>query len=343
MTIQLCLVHLGLLTRLLYNDVHYLSVIYTTTRTPFTGAFMKRSYSLLLAGLAVVATVSGVAIAQQQKDTAKTAEPAKTEATQNAPMPDAAAAAVMPLFDIKSVQGMEVGLERGRLIAVGVCAECHQADGNSTAPAWPKLAGQHEGYIAKQLYNFKAVEAGKNALRQNMVDVTDGKAKTSTMAAQVARLSADPKEFDKDVQSLAMWFSSQKNNAPDVAKNEETIGLGQAIYRGGVMSKGVPACAGCHGPTGQGMFNASKLGAGTNAFPMVSGQFSDYMVAQLQAFREDVRGNSPIMSDIAKRMTDNEIKAVSDYMAGKRLDANAAAPAAAPASADPKPTAPAKP
>lgn len=338
MTTQLCLAHLGLLTRLLYNDVHYLSVIYTTTRTPSIGLFMKRSYSLLLAGLAVVATVSGVAIAQQQKDTAKPAEPAKTELTQNA-----AAPAAMPLFDIKSVQGMEVGLERGRLIAVGVCAECHQADGNSTAPAWPKLAGQHEGYIAKQLYNFKAAEPGKNALRQNMVDVTDGKAKTSTMAAQVARLSADPKEFDKDVQSLAMWFASQKNNSPDVAKNEDTVGLGQSIYRGGVMSKGVPACAGCHGPTGQGMFNASKLGAGANAFPMVSGQFSDYMVAQLQAFREDVRGNSPIMSDIAKRMTDNEIKAVSDYMAGKRLNANAVAPAAAPASTEPKPAAPAKP
>jgi cytochrome c553 len=341
MTTHLCVTHLGLLTRLLYNGVHYLSVIYTITRTPFTGLFMKRSYSLLLAGLAVVATVSGVAIAQQQKDMAKAAAPSKTDAIENAVALDTVAAVAMPPFDIKSVQGMEVGLERGRLIAVGVCAECHQADGNSTAPAWPKLAGQHEGYIAKQLYNFKAVEAGKNALRQNMVDVTDGKAKTSAMAAQITRLSADPKEFDKDVQSLAMWFASQKTKTPDIAKNSETSELGKKIYRGGIMSKGVPACAGCHGPTGQGMFNASRLGAATSAFPMVSGQFSDYNFAQLKAFREDVRGNSPIMSDIAKRMTDNEMMAVADYMSGVRVTREEAAAEMAAAKA--KSAEPAKP
>lgn len=297
---------------------------------------MKRSYSSLLAGLAIVAAISGVAIAQQQKEAPKAADAAKTPATPAATATATPAAPAAPAFDIKSVQGMDVGAERGRLIAAGVCVACHQADGNSTAPAYPKLAGQHEAYIIKQLYDFKAAEAGKDPARQNMVDVTDGKIKTSTMGGQVAALSSDPKEFDKDVRSLAIWFASQKNTSPDVAKNEETVGLGQTIYRGGIMSKGVPACAACHGPTGQGMFNASTAGATAKAFPLVAGQFSDYMGAQMKAFREDARKNSPIMSDIAKRMTDNEINAVVDYMAGKRLmPVSAAAAAPAPAAATP--------
>ena len=278
---------------------------------------MKRSYSYLLAALALVA---GVAIAQQ-KQTAQTAAPAVPTAAEA--VVSAAAAPVAAVFDIQSVQGMDVGMERGRLIAAGICVACHQADGNSIAAAYPKLAGQHEGYLLKQLHDFKAAEAGVDPLRLNSYE--GGKKVISQMGAQVAMLSSDPKEFEKDAQSLALWFSSQKLTSLETASSESTLELGQNIYRGGIVAKGVPACAGCHGPTGQGMFNASKLGAGAKAFPLVAGQFSDYMANQLLAFREDARKNSPIMSDIAKRMTDAEINAVTDFMAGKRLTPEAAA------------------
>ena len=161
------------------------------------------------------------------------------------------------------------------------------------------------------MHDFKTAEGAKEPLRGKMLD-DQGNATISTMGAQVELLSKDPKQFDNDVKSLALWFNTQKL-VPASASNPDpaSSNLGKRIYTGGIVSKGVPACAGCHSPTGAGI---------PNKYPHVSGQFADYAVVQLKAFREDVRTNSPQnqMQDIAKRLTDAEIKAVADYMAGVR-------------------------
>ena len=256
---------------------------------------MKRSYAYLLAAAGIVAAISGVAIAQQAATPADAAPVAVA-----APAVDAAAPAAAPAaaFDIKSVESMPVGIERGKAIAAGVCAACHMADGNSVVPSQPKLASQHPAYFEKQMMDFKVAEGATVAARENAI-----------MAGQVALLSADPKQYANDVKSLAMWFASQKLNLETSKGVNPDLGL--SIYRGGIVSKGVPACAGCHSPTGAGI---------PSQYPRVSGQFSEYMEAQLKAFREDQRKNSPAnqMQDIAKKLTDTEIKAVADYMAGVR-------------------------
>ena len=256
---------------------------------------MKRSYAYLLAAAGIVAAISGVAIAQQAATPAAAPAAAAPAAAATTAAPAAAPAAA---FDIKSVEAMPVGIERGKAIAAGVCAACHMADGNSMVPLQPKLANQHPAYLEKQLMDFKVAEGAKVAARENAI-----------MAGQVALLSADPKQYANDVKSLAMWFASQKLN-PETSKGVNPS-LGLSIYRGGIPSKGVPACAGCHSPTGAGI---------PNKYPRVSGQFSEYAEVQLKAFREDVRKNSPAnqMQDIAKKLTDTEIKAVADYMAGVR-------------------------
>jgi cytochrome c553 len=183
-------------------------------------------------------------------------------------------------------------LSKGQQIASQVCVGCHSADGNSVAAANPKLAGQIQDYLYKQLTNFKAAD-GKPAERQNPI-----------MNGMVAALS------DADMKSVAAWFASQQLK-PEMAKNRQTLQLGQTLYRAGDASKGLPACAGCHGPAG----------AGTPAqYPRLSGQFSDYIETQLKAFRAGERANDPnkMMRMVALRMSDPEIKAVSDYIAGLR-------------------------
>ncbi len=257
---------------------------------------MKRTYAYLLAAAGIVAAISGVAIAQQA--TTAAAAPAVAAPAPAATTAAAPAAAPAAAFDIKSVEAMPVGVERGKAIATGLCAACHMADGNSAVPLQPKLAGQHAVYLEKQLNDFKPAEGAKTAARENAV-----------MGGQVAMLSADPKQYANDVKSLALWFASQKLVPATSAGVNPNLGM--SIYRGGIVSKGVPACAGCHSPTGSGI---------PGKYPRVSGQFADYSEAQLKAFREDQRKNSPAnqMQDIAKKLTDTEIKAVSDYMAGVR-------------------------
>jgi len=181
---------------------------------------------------------------------------------------------------------------KGQQIASQVCVGCHAADGNSVAPANPKLAGQIEQYLYKQMKNFKAAD-GKPADRQNPV-----------MNGMVASLS------DADMKGLAAYFSSQKLK-PDVAKDRKTIEMGQRIYRAGDASKGLPACAGCHGPAGAGI---------PAQYPRLGGQFAEYIELQLKSFRAGDRSNdaNKMMRMIAVKMTDPEIKAVSDYIAGLR-------------------------
>ena len=181
---------------------------------------------------------------------------------------------------------------KGQSIASQTCAACHAADGNSPAAANPKLAGQLYDYLHRQLANFKAQD-GKKAARDNPV-----------MAAMVANLSA------ADMQNVAAYYASQKLK-PAVAKDKELAALGQKIYRGGNAATAVAACAGCHGPSGAGM---------PAQYPRISGQFAEYVELQLKAFRVGARANDSngMMRGVAARMTDLEIQAVAEYVAGLR-------------------------
>ncbi|MCE4062846.1 cytochrome c4 [Pandoraea sputorum] len=181
-------------------------------------------------------------------------------------------------------------LARGQAIATQVCAACHAADGNSPGGAYPKLAGQHAEYLYKQLVDFKA-QPGKTPARNNPI-----------MAGMVAALN------EQDMRNVSAYFASQTEK-PGVARNKDTVPLGEKIYRGGIAEKGVPACASCHGPTGAGM---------PSQYPRLSGQWAEYTEAQLIAFRNETRGNNAPMHTIGGRLSDKEIKAVSDYVAGLR-------------------------
>ena len=178
-------------------------------------------------------------------------------------------------------------------IVKNVCAACHGVDGNSTIPANPSLAGQHASYLVKQLKNFQAAPDGKPALRQNAV-----------MNGMAAPLSED------DIKAVAQYFAKQTLK-PDVAKDEKLVTEGRKIWRAGDMKKGIPACAGCHGVAGAGL---------PAQYPSLAGQHPDYLVAQLQQFRDGVRANDPegMMRTIAAKMTDKQMSAVAEYAAGLR-------------------------
>ena len=181
---------------------------------------------------------------------------------------------------------------KGKEIASTVCAACHNADGNSVQSANPKLAAQHAEYLFKQMQEFKAAE-GKQPERVNAI-----------MNGMIAA-------FDENqMRDIAAYFAS-KTQSGDTAKNRETVEVGQKLYRSGDLAKGLPACAACHGPTGSGI---------PAQFPRIGGQFAEYTEAQLKAFREGARANDPakMMRMVAIKMTDAEIKAVADYVAGLR-------------------------
>jgi cytochrome c553 len=168
------------------------------------------------------------------------------------------------------------------------CAACHGADGNSVNPEWPKLAGQGEAYLAKQLHDYRA-----------------GKRSNATMNAMAKGIKTDA-----DVADLAAYYSSSK--AKPGTANKDKIAAGEAIYKGGVMSSGVAACAGCHGPTGAGNPAAR--------FPKISGQHAKYTVDQLKYFKAGSRANDTgkMMRNIALKMTDAEMDAVAEYISGLR-------------------------
>lgn len=165
------------------------------------------------------------------------------------------------------------------------CLACHLADGNRGTPANPIIAGQHPEYIVKQLMEFKS-----------------GKRKNAIMQGMAAPLSPE------DMAHIAAFYAS-KQPKPGFARNKDTVLLGEQIYRGGIASKQVPACAGCHSPNGAGI---------PAQYPRLAGQHAEYTEAQLLAFRSGARGNNAQMTTIASKMNDAEIKAVSDYIAGLR-------------------------
>lgn len=173
-----------------------------------------------------------------------------------------------------------------------VCAACHGADGNSATPMWPKLAGQNEAYLLKQLKEFKKGMETQGA---------QGRYEPS-MAPMAAPLS------ETDMADLAAYFASQKVQYAGVKK--EYLEVGQKLYRGGDMARGVPACTACHGPDGKGM--------GSAQFPAVGGQQIDYTINQLKAFRAGQRKNDPngMMRGAAKNLTDEQIVALANYLVG---------------------------
>ena len=168
-----------------------------------------------------------------------------------------------------------------------VCSACHASDGNSATPANPILAGQHAEYIAKQLANFKS-----------------GERKNPVMLGMSSTLSPD------DMKKLGEYFQQQKAK-PRTAKDPELVKVGQQIYRGGVMAKGIAACTSCHGPSGAGI---------PAQYPRIAGQHAEYTTSQLVSFRSGERANDPnkMMRTIASKLSDNEIKAVAEYISGLR-------------------------
>jgi len=177
----------------------------------------------------------------------------------------------------------KVDVAKGQEISTNVCAACHTADGSRGSPANPILQGQHPEYLARQLADFKS---GK---RDN--PVMKGMASTLT---------------DDDMKNVAAFYAG-KQAKPGFAKHKDTVALGERIYRGGIAEKAVPACAGCHSPTGAGI---------PSQYPRIAGQHGDYIEAQMKAFRDGKRLNSVPMKAIAANMSDKEIAAVSDYIAG---------------------------
>lgn len=217
-------------------------------------AFLPFVKSLFVAMLAV----SSIAYATEEKKTeaVKKADPAKGEA---------------------------LYINGDTVRNVPACASCHGAAGNSTIVQNPKLAGQHEAYIYKQLSNFK------------------GEERSNPIMSPIAKALSD-----EELKNISAYLEAQAQK-PGAAKNKNTIDLGKKIYRAGIAKKDVPACAGCHGPNGAGI---------PAQFARIGGQHQDYTMAQLINFRTGTRKNSDQMQTIARRMSDEEIQAVADYIAG---------------------------
>ncbi|WXL26122.1 c-type cytochrome [Ectopseudomonas mendocina] len=169
---------------------------------------------------------------------------------------------------------------------VVVCGACHNADGNSVAPNFPKLAGQGERYLLKQL---KDIKSGQRTVLE-MTGMLDGL-------------------NDQDLADIAAYFASQKMSVG--AADPKLVERGEALFRGGKLDEGMPACTGCHSPNGAGIAAA--------AYPHLGGQHAQYIAKQLTDFREGNRtndGDSMIMRSIAAKLSNKDIEALSSYIQG---------------------------
>ncbi len=201
--------------------------------------------------------------------------------------PAAPAATAAPAAEAKPVAAAPAkpDLAKGEISYGAICAACHGADGNSAIPANPKLAQQHPDYLVKQLMEFKS-GARNNAIMKGFASALS----------------------DDDMRNISYWLASKKTK-PGFAKEKELVSVGERIYRGGIADRQVPACASCHSPNGAGM---------PAQYPRMGGQHADYTSAQLTGFRDGVRKNNLQMTQVAAKLNDREIKAVSDYIAGLR-------------------------
>ena len=194
-----------------------------------------------------------------------------------------------PSFEVSAAAPTAAQIAHGRQLAQ-TCVACHGLDGNATGPQFPKLAQQGQEYIAQELMRFKAAP-GKKPERVNAI-----------MNGIAMALSP------QDMRDLGAYYSRQPIK-PAIASNAKWAKVGMQIWRGGIADRQVPACAACHGPGGLGM---------PPQYPRLAGQWSAYIEAQLHAFRTGARGDFTPMHDIASRMSDRQIRDVSDFVAGLR-------------------------
>ena len=200
-------------------------------------------------------------------------------------MAAALVAPAFPAFSADAAAPAKPDLAKGQASFSTVCVACHGADGNSSIGANPSLAQQTPEYLVKQLQEFKS-----------------GKRASAIMQGFAGMLS------DDDMKNIAWWVASNPAK-PGFAKEKDLVVAGERIYRGGIPDRSIPACAACHSPNGAGI---------PIQYPRLGGQHAEYTAAQLVAFRDGVRLNSPQMTGVAAKMNDREIKAVSDYISGLR-------------------------
>jgi cytochrome c553 len=219
------------------------------------------------------------------------------------PAAEPAAAPVAALADTKPATFGDAKVGQTK---AGTCAACHSADGNSSDAQYPKLAGQHERYIWRQLKMLKSGE------RENPI-----------MMGMASALT------EQDMRDIGAYFATQKV-LPGVAddtviasgphQGKKFYQVGERIYRGGNAAAGVPACMACHGPSGRG--NPGP------AYPMIGGQHASYVVAKLQFFRgggiwgKDANANV-VMSGVAHNLSDEEIQSLATYIEGLHDSADA--------------------
>lgn len=169
---------------------------------------------------------------------------------------------------------------------IAMCSACHNADGNSMVPNFPKLAGQGERYLLKQMHDIKS-----------------GARPVVEMTGMLDAMT------EQDLADIAAWYASQKGTIG--AADPVLVEHGEALYRGGKLVDGVPACTGCHSPNGEGLDLA--------VYPKLNGQHADYIAKQLTDFREGNRtndGDAMIMRSIAAKLSNKDIKALSSYING---------------------------
>ncbi|HVT31527.1 MAG TPA: c-type cytochrome [Rhodanobacteraceae bacterium] len=230
-----------------------------------------------------VLIASGAAFAQQSPTTPESSPPASSTTPASASA-EASHAAGPLLGDAKAGEGK-----------AAACGACHGMDGNSSDKQYPKLAGQNEAYIARQIKLFQSQK------RQNAI-----------MMGFAATLG------EQDMHDIGAYFAS-KSSLPGVA-DEKLLERGQALYRGGDGALGVPACMACHGPDGRGM-----AGAG---YPQLAGQWADYVQAKLKDWKSGTTwgddANAKIMPEIARRLGDADIAALASYVEGLHTASGAA-------------------
>lgn len=174
-------------------------------------------------------------------------------------------------------------LVKGQETYGGVCIACHGEAGKSMLPENPVLAQQHPEYLVKQLSEYK-----------------DGKRADPIMLGMAAMLS------DEDMKNVSAYLAQQKAD-PGAATDKDLVALGEKIYRGGIQDRNIASCAGCHSPNGAGI---------PAQYPRLSGQHAQYIVTQLNQFRDGTRDNNQQMTDVAAKLNDKEIKALGEYIAG---------------------------
>ena len=236
------------------------------------------SFRLVMALLGLALAASVLAQAPAQNEPASPAAGKEAEAKAAAPAETAVA---------ENAHGVVTGDATAGQSKVTTCAACHGMDGNPASSQYPKLAGQHESYIARQITLFKA------HARDNVI-----------MMGFAAPLS------EQDMHDIGAYFAS-KASLPGVA-DSKLVARGEALYRGGDAKAGVPACMACHGPDGRG-----NPGAG---YPQLAGQFADYVSAKLKDWHAGKTwGNddrAKIMPAIAKNLSDEDIAALASYVEG---------------------------